>query len=563
MGGQFSIGAGQTGSPLGHDAPAAAPPRGVNADSFRRLTALLKKPVAAPVIPDLQLAPQAAPLAAPPPEVAPAPAALAEASAAPEPAPEVFVPELPALDASALAPPVVELAAEPVLAPAVPAAEPEEPSAPVEELPVAEVEAAAEVEAPAVEVLPEIPPPPAVKEPTPAPATVAPPPLHAASEPAAEPAKPRQAHLRRKPQPDVFAEVPDDRVVPRAAPAAKLTPEQETEKAELARSLLDMMAAGSGQPQERALAADTLLRMLPQLPARMRAMLATRLSIMDAPPPFLISRLIAERDIAIAGPLLEDCAHISDEDLFAIIQTADEAKCRLIARRRKISRPITEALAEHGDVPVLLTLVRNQGAEISHDGFATLAAKAEANPDLLAPMCTRADLPVHFAFELFWAAPAQLRRYLLSRFLTDSENLTKILKITMGSEAVETADEAPALDLEGVGAAIEQVMGPLRDEGIRTLAAAAKVNQSTVERILGDNQGEPLMALLKVVGVPRSALEQALPDMAKGDTPLIDPRRSLDEVQSVFDQLSFNKARILLTYWNWATTRSGPYAPAN
>ena len=69
------------------------------------------------------------------------------------------------------------------------------------------------------------------------------------------------------------------------------------------------------------------------------------------------------------------------------------------------------------------------------------------------------------------------------------------------------------------------------------------------------------MALLKVVGVPRSELEKALPQMSLGIKPLIDPGRSVDEVQAVFDQLSFNKARIVLTYWNWAATRTGPNAP--
>jgi hypothetical protein len=68
------------------------------------------------------------------------------------------------------------------------------------------------------------------------------------------------------------------------------------------------------------------------------------------------------------------------------------------------------------------------------------------------------------------------------------------------------------------------------------------------------------MALFKVCGVPRSELAVNIVQLAQGPTPLIDPRRKLDEVQATFDQLSFTKARVLLTYWDWATTHSGPYA---
>lgn len=369
------------------------------------------------------------------------------------------------------------------------------------------------------------------------------------------------SHLQRKLQDALAADV-DETVVPQES-FTLLTSEQESEKAELARALLDMMSASAagGQPQERALAADTLLRMLPQLPTKTRIAVAERLAMMEVPPPFLVARLIASKDIAVAGPLLEDCMHISDEDLFALTQMGDPEKLRLLARRRRISRPISDVLAASDDPSVLLTLVRNKGAELSNEGFAALAAAAQTHTDLLAPMCTRQDLPVHFAFQIFWSAPAQLRRYLLSRFLTDSEMLTKILKITMDQHAGDSPSASEA-SLERIGEALEQIMGDERTEGIASLSKASNISVPTVERILADAQGEPLMALLKVVGVPRSELEKNISRLAQGAKPLIDPNRNLDEVQAVFDQLSFNKARILLTYWDWASHKSGPYARA-
>jgi len=69
-----------------------------------------------------------------------------------------------------------------------------------------------------------------------------------------------------------------------------------------------------------------------------------------------------------------------------------------------------------------------------------------------------------------------------------------------------------------------------------------------------------LMALLKVAGVSRADLSSALPQLCVGEHALTDPSRVYEELQAVFDQLSFTKARILLTYWDWAITQSGPYA---
>ena len=479
----------------------------ISADSFRRLTSLLKKPAAVVVAQTPQIT------ALPPPEILSLPAFVMPEVV--EPKAEIEAVQSNSPEVEAIAAPELEVEAE-VIAAAEPVV-----------LSTAEIESLATLHDPVAEL-----------------ADLA-------------PAKPRRSFLH-KTKVDAFALVPDQLAQTIKPKVEVNTPEQDAEAAELARSLLDMMAASSsgGQPQERALAADTLLRMIPRLPTRAKIVLAERLCIMEAPPPFLISKLIADPEQTVAAPLLEDCSNIPDEDLFQTIESGDVAKRRMMARRRKISRPIAEALAKTGDESVVLTLARNQGAEIPQEGFDAIAKMVPNNPDLLAPLCTRKDLPVHFAFELFWLAPAQLRRYLLSRFLTDSELLTKILKITMDTNG---EDQPPSVDLEAIKSAL--LSGG--QDCVEFFAAATKVNISTVEKILADDQGEPLMAMIKVAGLPRSQLQEILPSFIQGDKPLIDPERNLDEVQAVFDQLSFNKARILLTYWDWATLRTGPYGQLN
>lgn len=528
----------------------AVTPGRVSADSFRMLTSLLKKQ---DFIPSLKPAPAVAPAPIPviPPPVVAAPAAsleapkpawdlmepmIAEAIAPPPrmlakaPAPAILVEELPKVEApvivepQAIPAPVESVALPPVVEAEIPVAvEPEAPPPAVETRTVLEAQDVSEV------------------QPT----------------PEAEP----PVKLQRAKAETTVVEPATIRKIPPAQPANPAppqTPEQEIEAGELARSLLDMMAQGSaaGQPQERALAADTLLRMLPGLPLKSRVMLATRLCLMEQPHHLLVAKLITDPEITVAGPLLEDCSHLSDEDLQRVLAEQDPAKRRMMARRRKISRQITKALIETGDPSVLLTIVRNAGAEITTEGFALLEQAAGKRGELLAPMCIRQDLPVHFAFSLFWLAPPELRRYLLTRFLTDSETLTKILKIARGTHGADAAEKTQA-DPQKVKLALGWAASGDLEAASETLAEMSGLAQETITRILHDRQGDPLMALLKTLSFPRSQIQDQL-EILKGS--VIDPGRQPEDLQSLFDSLSFNKARILLTYWDWSSLGTGPYA---
>jgi uncharacterized protein (DUF2336 family) len=331
--------------------------------------------------------------------------------------------------------------------------------------------------------------------------------------------------------------------------------------AELARSLLDMMASGSasGLPQERALAADTLLRIVPRLELKPLIMLSERLAMMDNPPHLLVSRLIRDSRVEVAGPLLENCPHLSDRDLEGVVQEGEPAKLRMIARRRKLTRAISDVLVKSGDPSVVLTLVRNKEAEISHDGFQSLLVLCENNEELMAPMATRQDMSPPFAFQLFWLAPAQLRRFILSRFLTDSETLTKILKITLSTQSDE---EAEPLSQHALIESLERAARGHLDVASEELAAIMQVAPATILQILNDVQGDALVIMLKAAGYPRSAVSGMLKRMQDATLPLVSRDRDIGDLQIMFETLSFNKARILLTYWDWAQAKTGPYAPA-
>ena len=366
-------------------------------------------------------------------------------------------------------------------------------------------------------------------------------------------------------EPDPFAQ-PTPRFQ-RAEPKPEETAEADEESGDLALTLLDMMSGGTGSlPHERTLAADTLLRILPRIPVKQLIAVVERVTIMETPPALLVAKLIRDSRHDVVSPLLERCSHISDQDLMNAAPDGDAPKLRMIARRRVLSTVLSDYLITSNDPGVLLTMIRNPGAQISHEAFFRLAEFASQHHALLAPLATRADLPPPVAFELFWDVPPELRRFIFSRFLTDSETLNKILRITLSTHTGENGEagtDAKFPPKEAVFAALGSAVAYRLDEASAQLAEMAGIARDTALRILSDRDGEPITVLLKALGCTRAKFEEAITLLRQSEAGILKTERDPQELQIIFESLSFNKARILLTYWDWYVRKSGPYAPHN
>jgi uncharacterized protein (DUF2336 family) len=353
--------------------------------------------------------------------------------------------------------------------------------------------------------------------------------------------------------------------VPEPAPALAIEipppPRREREPGEEAGDtaivLLELMAGATGlQPQERALAADTLLLLLPRMTSPQLMRLAERVAIMDNPPPLLVAKLIRDPRPEVSSPVLERNNYLSDLDMIDHAATGDAERLRVIARRRTLSPVLSALVASGGDPAAILLLLRNAGAQISYQTFTRLAEMAVEHTNLLAPLVTRAELPASVAFDLFWSLPPELRRLILSRFLTDSIVLGKILRIALAedrsSAAAPQREEAP----EAAGAleaALEAAAAQRSEEAALRFAELAGLAEATVQRILADLHGEPVAVLFKALGLSRGRFIEAVDRLRT--------EGSSGGLQPVFDALSFNKARMLLSYWDWSSRKTGPYAP--
>jgi uncharacterized protein (DUF2336 family) len=354
--------------------------------------------------------------------------------------------------------------------------------------------------------------------------------------------------LSPHPLPEPSAE-PAPQTAPVAANASPDRPHDatEAERGELVRLLLDIMArpAPAAQPQERAMAADILCRLLPRLPGKLVKLICERVSVTRDPPAPLLSSLLTHADTALIAALLESAA-IGDLELERVVASGDLERIRLIARRRVLPQGLVARLVASDDPAVLLALLRNPGAELSVEVFRALAAATRAHPMLQAPLMTRADTPPAIAFDLFFDVPRELRRYVLTRFLADSSAIGRMLKIVAAIDRGSLARPGNG-DVAGLIAALA---GGAEDEAARLLAAAAGLPLAAARAILADAGGEPLAIALKAIGIGRKDFAACL-KILKSSGPHFSEGPAATELQELFDSLSYNKAKVLLTYWGW------------
>lgn len=151
------------------------------------------------------------------------------------------------------------------------------------------------------------------------------------------------------------------------------------------------------QAQERSLMRDILGRLAGTTDAAQRLVLAERIADHPAVPLELVLHLVDD-SIEIAIPLILRSATLDEENLLALIASADVTRKILCAQRAGIGERVAAALAKSDEECVLLALVHNSTAQISGTTFEILVEKSLRFESLREPLAKRADLPaVHWA----------------------------------------------------------------------------------------------------------------------------------------------------------------------
>jgi uncharacterized protein (DUF2336 family) len=322
---------------------------------------------------------------------------------------------------------------------------------------------------------------------------------------------------------------------------------------------------------ERAMISDLLVEMLREASPEERARVSRRLANLGDLPPALVRMLLRDM-IEVAGPLLENCAALSDADLVDCARHGELEHRRLIAARRGVSELVCEAVLAPLEPPVVEVLLRNELTRFTADALETLVADSRSNPRYIPFLLRRAELRPSHAYILFWWADEDARRTILQRFAVSREILQDASDDVFPLAAAEGWSDAltrKALQFierrqrnraaiakspfDSLDQAVLAAEGGLTREIAEEISYLSGLKPMTGAKIFTDPGGEPLAILCKATGLPKAAVRALWRGLRRPDTDMSGaPNTALERVLITYDMIAVDRAQTVLRYWNWS-----------
>lgn len=361
--------------------------------------------------------------------------------------------------------------------------------------------------------------------------------------------------------------------VPAATPAEDAPQAASKTRQTLLRRLADVVCLPASRVNafERAVTGDLLVELLRQASVEERRRVAVRLAPL-AELPDSLARLLLRDEPSVAGPLIEQCASLTDVDLIGCARDAGIEHRLLIAERRGLSEVVTEALLSFGEDAVIEAVLKNTSARLAQVAVEGVVALSRQNRGLCALLLKRPELRPSGAYVMFWWCGAEERRIVLQRFAVSREVLQDSVEDLFAQVAAEgwsdpvtrkalqfierrqrnraAIEKSPYAGLEAAVAAAE---GGMTRELVSEIGYLSGIKPLTSAKIMGDAGGESLAILCKATGLSRLDLQILWRAMRRPETTgdgEVHP--DWERVQITYEMLAVDRAQTVLRYWNWS-----------
>jgi len=295
------------------------------------------------------------------------------------------------------------------------------------------------------------------------------------------------------------------------------------------------------------------------LEANVRADLSRRLATVAEAPRDLVAQL-ANDEISVATPILENSLALSEDDLLEIIKECSNAHRSAVAGRSDVNETISEALVDHGDDDVVNVLIKNNDARIGRTTIEKVVDRAASNETLQGSLVDRQDLPPDVLHDMFWVVSTRLRSRILDRSAElDPEIVDRVLAQTERkimkdanrrsderSRAQQFIDRKVELRELSETLLVNLARANRLEELVCGFARIAKIDEDTAGRILKDPSGEGLAIACKATRLDRSTFSTlAVIGVQK-------KHRSVQETRDLFeiyDQIPQDMAQRAMRFW--------------
>ena len=310
---------------------------------------------------------------------------------------------------------------------------------------------------------------------------------------------------------------------------------------------------------------DILTKLLREVELDVRARLAEQLAENENVPPHIMKEL-ARDDILVAKPILMRCDLLRDSDLIEIVHQRTTEHQLAIARRRKVSAAVSDALVESGSNDVVRTLLENAGAEISQVTMEYLVEQSKRVDSFQEPLVHRHDLPAELAKRMYLWVGAALRQHLVDGYGLDPATLDPMVEKSALEGAKEMAEVRRAQE---DASATQKLAHELREKGhlnadmllkvLRQgeiqlfeamLSEWSRIPPSTLKRLVYQSGGQPLAILCKALGIDKPTFTSIflLSRVGRRDEQIVDPGE-LASVLKLYDQAASHTAHGVVARW--------------
>ncbi len=215
-------------------------------------------------------------------------------------------------------------------------------------------------------------------------------------------------------------------------------------RAETAAKIATDFTTQSLTDAERKMAEEIFRLMLKDAEVRVREALSINLK--ETPLlPHDVALALAEDVESVALPILQFSEVLLDADLIEIVRSQGPAKQVAVAGRATVSEGVSDALVSAGDEEAVITLVANQGAEISEGALQKVVDEFPASESIQDAMVHRPTLPITVSERLVTVVSDHLRDELAKRHEL-SDKLATDLILQTRERAIITLSNKSGVD---------------------------------------------------------------------------------------------------------------------
>ena len=157
----------------------------------------------------------------------------------------------------------------------------------------------------------------------------------------------------------------------------------------------DLLIAGTYSEDQIWTFGEVIGKLASEIEIAARAELARRLSRIDKAPINIVKKLAFDDSIDVAGPILQHSERLDVRTLVANARAKSQPHLLAISRRKSIAVPVTDELVTRGNLEVVNSVAKNNGARFSEFGFLHMIKRSENDSILAEQLGLRRDISRH------------------------------------------------------------------------------------------------------------------------------------------------------------------------